>query len=130
MKQFIQKWLGVPFKEHGRDTNGVDCFGLVLDYLKHKIPDYEYSGKWFLHENLIYENLHKYVYEVEKPRQGDFVIFSTFKNVMNHMGIMIDEKRCIHAIKGAGVVISYVSDLKHWKPKFYRLKNDYYQNNT
>lgn len=40
----MDKYIGIPFKEHGRDINGWDCYGLIYYILKKEfninIPSY------------------------------------------------------------------------------------------
>jgi len=50
MKIDIAKYLGIPFKHHGSDQSGVDCYGLALLFYKTEfnidIPNYEYDEDW------------------------------------------------------------------------------------
>lgn len=132
LKNFIITWLGTPYKHQGKNKRGVDCWGLVykyLDYIGIKInytPDYE--KHWSKHgEDYFIEGIEKfynYFERINYPEKGSIVLFKGANGVVNHIGIVIDETKFIHAIEKAGVCISKLSDnrFKNKIYSFYRIK--------
>jgi cell wall-associated NlpC family hydrolase len=114
------EFVGIKWKDRGRDFGGVDCFGLLLLYYKHirgvVLPDYEYDTTWckcgdtfFLEE---YQKLWK---KTSKPATDDVLIFYGVDGMM-HTGICIGSGKFLQSVRKAGVVISRINT---WKPRFY-----------
>lgn len=80
MIEASNKMVGIPFKHHGRDRNGVDCMGLFLLY-------YQEFGKDFLQLDFDYErdyyiytpNLLREAFESRIMEIGEFVDISLAK---------------------------------------------------
>lgn len=107
--------LNIPYKEGGRDSNGIDCYGIVLECCKRNGTELNnvLENKTSLQE----KDLSKYrasfnVKEIEMPKAGCVVQCVYFDEI--HIGFMIDKKTCIHATK-QGVRISPVIALKNKK---------------
>ena len=132
LKSFIINWLGTPYKHTGRDKDGVDCWGLVyryFDYIGLRINyDIDYEKHWSKNgKNYFIEGIdqfYKYFEKISYPEKGSIVLFTGINGVVNHIGIVIDDNKFIHAVKKAGVCISKFSD-NRFKNKiyaFYRIK--------
>lgn len=110
--------IGIPFKVHGRDLNGLDCYGLVKLIEERKgniIPEYAYSDteKTFVHK-LINDNM-PIVTELEKPEPLCTVTFSIRQPWIHHIGIVLyNTNYFIHAMRKRYVVIER---LDTWKNK-------------
>ena len=108
--------IGVPFMDGGRDTNGMDCWGLVRECFKRQgiaVKDYGISAA---EELKISEQMKKerpYWQKLDEPRDGCLVLIRTEPKLWaNHVGIYIGNGRFIHAYLMAGVC---VSTIKRWK---------------
>ena len=105
----LDKYINLPYKNVGRDFNGVDCFGLVYLIYKNELnielPDFTnlmYSKNWFKEgKNIIVENVWDKWYEVDKTEQTDLLLFYTNykKRVVNHIGLYIGNDKFIHILE-------------------------------
>lgn len=131
LSEFCDKWVGVPFKHGGRGIDGVDCYGLVIEYLKEfniTVPDFEYADKWAKEGyNLFSENIDRFpkLFEkVERCSTGDLIFLEGINNIIDHIGIVVGNNKFIHSIKGIGVAISELSGAyKRKLHGFYRIKH-------
>lgn len=122
------KYVGIPFKNRGRDLSGLDCYGLVkLIYADHGVKLYDieedYNAKTFvLKKNYFLENYYREWVEIDPPvKLLDVVAMKNCEGQMYHIGVCLGDGKFIHTIK-AGTVICH---LNVWKDKilgFYRHK--------
>ena len=127
LRKFASEWLGTPFKHHGRDKKGIDCLGLVIryfiDFHSWNVGDIEYAPLWPNHRTTLINNFYKYVDKSEKE-MGVIALISLRPNIPpTHLGIVLDSNRCLHVVRGAGVVISNLKDLT--VKGYYKLKDEY-----
>jgi len=130
----IEDYVGIPYKDRGRNQNeGYDCWGLILE-LTNKIfnvslPDPEYKIETVEEaENLfLANNIWKWVEKVElnKIKYGDLVSIKQYGKgrMPYHMGLYIGNKEIIHILK-CGVVIQKINIIKNYITGIYRIKND------
>ncbi|MCC7202454.1 MAG: C40 family peptidase [Nitrospirae bacterium] len=104
--------IGIPYVECGRTLQGLDCFGLVLIcqkrlgieapdpfLIEHKkaVPENGWSD-WIIRE------FSGWV-QIKKPIFAAVIVFANKDGIPDHAGVMIDERRFIHSVRKAGVVI-------------------------
>lgn len=100
-----KSWLGTPYKyascEKGK---GTDCSGMVL-----KVYEETKGIKLPRNSKKQAEFCKKLKKNDVKP--GDLVFFATGKdkNIISHVGIMIDDNQFIHASTKKGVILSEMS---------------------
>jgi murein DD-endopeptidase len=99
----FNKYINIPFKHHGRDFNGCDCFGILklmyTNELNINLPDYEYSFDWNQTHNHIIDNIRNNWIEVNPPyKKYDCLVFCTTYNskIANHIGVYIGDNKFIH----------------------------------
>ncbi len=113
----FEKYIGIPFKEKGRDTTGVDCWGLVRLIYKQEygvnLPsfasDYELSddgrvGELFAQYKEGWETL-------SQPEPGCAVLFRIF-GTESHIGLVVDSASFIHVREGLDSVIESLESAK------------------
>ena len=109
--------LNIPYKEGGRDSNGIDCYGLVLECCKRNGK--ELNNILENKTSLLEKDLSKYrasfnVKEIEMPEEGCIVQCTYFDEI--HIGFMIDKN--LHPRYKAWVRVSPVIALKQ---KYYEV---------
>ncbi len=125
-----KKYTNIPYKEFGRDFNGVDCYGLIaLIYKEEKniiIPDYtelaynktRYDIK--NQEDHILKSIGiAWVFE-NKPKTFDVLIFNKGSNckITSHIGLYMGNNKFIHVLENFP---SYIERLNNplWKSRLY-----------
>lgn len=113
----INKYLGIPYINMGRDIKGVDCWGLVViifkDILNVDLPDtldkyeidWSYKGKNYFNDCYV----DRFTREIT-PQYLDIILIKNSKGISNHAGVMVDSKHFIHAAEKAGVIVSNIKD--------------------
>jgi NlpC/P60 family putative phage cell wall peptidase len=107
-------WLGTPYA-HGQRLKGVgaDCAGVPLEVYAAVglIPATDvgpYSHQWHLHrsEERYLDWVERFGREVarDEAQAGDFLVWR-FGRTYSHGGILIDDRRIVHAYGQAGKVI-------------------------
>lgn len=121
----IEQYKGIPYKSHGRDNNGLDCWGLV--FLVHKeqlgveLPAWSHLYRDAHCVNLKEIKTHtepfKTWQEVEKPKIGDVALFEVGRGF--HVGLCVDTKGCrvLHITEGCAVTIEDIRSA-NWKRRF------------
>ena len=120
----VKKYLGIPYKNHGRDLAGLDCWGLVLAIYKDygiELFDLEnYDQEWARRGgNLILDNYYENWKKVIQYQAGDLMFIRYPKDVVSHTGIYLDRGLFLHATRN-GVVVSRVNEWKDRIHGFYR----------
>lgn len=107
--QFIDGWIGVPYKWAGNDKNGIDCSGFVNQvYLNVYKKQLERSAKDIINEC---EEIKK-----EELKEGDLVFFD-ISGANSHIGVFLENNKFIHASSSKGVMISDLTQsywVKYW----------------
>lgn len=119
MDNFASSVIGVPFKPHGRDRDGLDCWGLVcLAYRELKgveLDDYssEYRTlKDFDRLRTIFQRECGTTWrKVDKPEPLDVaVIYRRARPI--HAGIYIGNGRILHVEHGIETTVQHESEFK------------------
>ena len=122
----IYDYIGIPYKNKGRDLAGCDCFGLVKMFYKQELfiylPEYDYSDAEDAEDasrTLI--NGRGEWKEVTKPAFGD-VIMLNVAGLPVHIGVVLEHRRMLHSLKGHNSAIELYDGFR-WKNRiegFYR----------
>lgn len=106
----INDLLGVPYKEHGRDMSGFDCYGLAIEAAKrcgYKLNDVFYENHNLSLSDEIKPTLN--VTPIEKPRTGALLEMEYGDEL--HVGVCINNREFIHMTRG-GCRINQIGALK------------------
>lgn len=112
------KYIGIPFVEKGRSTQGADCWGVVKLIYSHEkgiddLPDF--SGEYADTKDklsiplLIYEERQRWQ-KVDTPQEHDVVVFN-IAGIPIHVGVMISQTHFIHATKNINCCIEKIDSL-------------------
>jgi cell wall-associated NlpC family hydrolase len=124
----VKEYVGIPFKKHGRDRDGLDCWGLFRmiysEQLGITLPSYENEYNDPLNRvavsNVVSRKVHQWD-RIKDEAIGDGILLRIVGHPM-HVGIVISEKYMIHCLPNIGVCIEdYKSRI--WRKRiigFYR----------
>jgi hypothetical protein len=99
MKSSDNKYVGLPWKDGGRDFHGVDCVGLAALWLKEHHgfevppPDSQQDGE-------ATEILKGRTFDAAKLERGDVVFFANKAGTIRHVAIWLGDGKNLHIVKG------------------------------
>jgi len=106
MRFQVSDLVGIPYKMHGRDENGLDCFGLIWLIAKRNgtsIPDPWYRG---FDSSLIKLAAQMSVEKIESLEPG--CVIEMEKDGRMHLGYALDCENMIHATHNEGVIVENI----------------------
>ena len=116
------KYIGLPYKDNGRDENGIDCWGLARLFYKQELnidlPSYEdiYTTSY---DPAVSEAINKYKdnWELTKSaKSGDLCLFNIYGEPA-HVGVYVGSRKFLHAREGKDSVIESL-DSPQWSKRF------------
>lgn len=128
--RWVEKYIGLPFRDHGRSINGVDCWGLVQLVMREQnnieLPDYgetsaldlEAVAKMVAQESAIDPWVPVIPHNVQ---MFDVVVMHRRREPV-HVGIMVNKFMVLHIEKKTDSVLMPLSDarISFRYPRFYR----------
>lgn len=127
MKSLI-KYTTIPYKDHGREFDGVDCWGLVYLIYLHELgislPTYSEQYESVAEAKRIGTLVAKERLNWPKtdvPEKFDVIIIR-MKGFPMHCGVYIGEGKFMHCLKGVNVSVEKIESAS-WKSRiegFYR----------
>ena len=104
----VSDLVGIPYKPHGRDENGTDCFGLIwiISFrLGKRIPDVPYKG--FSPELM---SLAKQMKVKQIPELEEGCVIEMIKDGKLHLGFSLDKENMIHCTFNEGVIVEPIGE--------------------
>ena len=120
MKQgWMNKYIGIPYRDKGRDTSGIDCYGLARLVYKEELgidlPSFD--DEYLAHDQNSQSELTARYKEqwqpVDSAQEGDLVVFK-IAGFESHIGIAINDKQFLHARSGQDAAVESF-DSYNWK---------------
>lgn len=121
----VKDLVGVPYKDHGRDYTGMDCYGLVIEVLRRggiNLPDAFYADTSIDTNKSVLEILEKGIpnTEIERPEEWAVVEILVLGQP-SHVGVCLGDGTFIHALKNIGTVVEPLSRYRHKIKGYYRV---------
>lgn len=105
----INDLIGVPYKDHGRSLDGMDCYGLAIEVMRrygYELRDviYEDHALELADENAPTLN----ITPIDAPREGALIEMQ-YNNEL-HIGVCISKKEFIHMTR-TGCRINHIGSI-------------------
>lgn len=115
-EKIIEEYLGIPYIHLGRNKEGLDCWGLIVDIFKEKtnieifdlVNFVKYEKMWSYNGKEDYVDKYKdeLWIKIDKPKFFDVVFFKNYKGITNHAGLYLSKNRFLHCAEKVGVVVN------------------------
>lgn len=122
----IKDLLGIPYKQHGRDRQGFDCYGLVIFLYKRigiEIPDFWYKtvGNNAFDEvgDDVQSFIKGYWQEVNKPEYSNVILFFDSCGRTVHIAFYLGRDMFIHC-DIRGVEVKRLKGFRYAARRFYK----------
>ena len=100
-------YIGLPFRDHGRDRSGVDCWGLVRLVMAEQfgvalpslINEYRHTADRAIGPLIEAESAHFTAIAAGQEKQGDIIVLRLHGQPM-HIGLVLGDGQMLHAEDG------------------------------
>lgn len=118
---WVNEYIRIPFKERGRERDGVDCWGLARliyrDRLNIDLPslsEYEHTKDKVKISDIIRSESHMWEHVVkDEEKPYDIAVFRMLGQPM-HVSIVVEPGLMIHCERGSGVYLTYYYTEQQW----------------
>lgn len=117
----LESYVGIPFVEHGRTAEGVDCWGLIRLFFRNEVGtvlpnllDYKTTRDRATISQIIDREKSDWR-RIKKPDAGDVIVFK-IAGQPTHVGLYIGQGRFIHAYKGTHSCVEALES-PQWKQR-------------
>ena len=117
---FLKEVIGTPYKFHGRDLTGLDCYGLCILYYRYifniELYDWNYSLTDCRMHNLASKNYFdagfSYTNSLHKLSIHDIILFKNKSEKFNtpHMAVYLGNEEYLHILINEKVKISLIDN--------------------
>ena len=132
------KYIGIPYKDYGRDSTGIDCWGLACLVYQEEfnitLPSFSEPDTYNADDRseiaqIIAQNIEGWTV-VQTPEPGNLVLFRIMGQP-SHVGIAVSATHFIHAMEGHACAIEAFESI-NWKHRcvgFYKYTSQANVNN-
>lgn len=134
---WLNKYIGLKFKDHARGPKSFDCYGLYWfirknEFNDNNIPSYDdkYNSYFEKHVKKLMDNEERYWIKIEYHLRkiGDLI---KIKVIMNnklswHVGMILDSNYMIHIMKGIDSCVEQYTS-KAWERKIFGIYRPNYK---
>jgi len=123
IEKTLENYKNVPFVHNGRTLDGLDCLGFVVHFYSNfgiRLPDsdgMEIEEDWYKNDPLrLIRNINRLNgIQVSKDdlQPLDLVYFAIAKDVISHMGVMVNSREFAHMSPRSNFIISKME--RQWK---------------
>jgi len=118
---WVNQYIGVPFRDHGRDPSGWDCWGLVCWCLRHhfglSVPSFDDEYESALQPSSVRRVISKHKPEWGKVELGDErpgdVLLLRMDGVPIHVGLCIGKPLVLHVLPGPNTIVEEYTEPQH-----------------
>lgn len=119
-----KKYIGLKFKEHGRDADGVDCWGLAVmiykDAFNIDLPSfstqYENTKSADQINDIVISESSKWIKINSGSEQIGDIILVRMRGVPMHVGLVLGDGYMVHSAHGIDTVIENYKRIS-WKDR-------------
>jgi cell wall-associated NlpC family hydrolase len=101
---WVAGYVGIPYRPHGQDRSGVDCWGLIRmvhrDVWGRELPAFAYGGDRQERAALFKAEADFLSRDVPTGEVGD-AVFLRVAGVVGHVGLVLGDGMMLHAKEGA-----------------------------
>ncbi len=112
------EYVGIPFKDAGRERDGCDCWGLVRLVLQERFgktlpafDDYEKSTRDESERQVAMGLKALNLQRVETPQEGDIALMR-IRGALSHVGLYLGGGEILHTMRGTYSVIESASSYR------------------
>jgi cell wall-associated NlpC family hydrolase len=124
------KYIRIPFKEHGRGPHGADCWGLACIIFREELgielplmdDDYEHTKDKKISDLIKSGSVFWDAIPAGQEKAFDVAVFRMLGRPM-HIGVVVKPGRMIHCERGSGVYLTDYNKEGQWDKRlegFYR----------
>lgn len=107
MDERISRYIGIPYKEGGRDISGTDCWGLAVlilgDVYGVQLPtlngEYQHGNRAALEQFVDATKATVGAIPVDDPEPGDLVVLR-YQGKATHVGVYVGDGLVVHNVGG------------------------------
>lgn len=123
----IRDLVGIPYKVHGRDKNGMDCYGVAIEMMRRigkYLPDFIYDKTDDETNKETAELIRKGlpVKPIKHPELYCLVDIAVTGDRTTHVGVYIGGGLFIHATTSNGVCVQSLAVYKNRIKGYYRVE--------